>query len=153
MGPTEEFLFLQEPKDIRTFSFSSLMSLRVLNYGIEYICFFRKEETHKARQLLETILCQDPQPHSGSDYVVIIDKVYMVNAVHDSPYRFFDSLILPGRSTFYTILRELDECEVFTIDKLVPDDVRSTIDDAIALLERYDIKPTHHGWHKVRSIY
>lgn len=140
---------------------------RRFNYGVEYL-FFTPNQGREAQDILiknNILTCR-----IGTDFVGVVDQFYMINALRNSSYKFFDSIVhnvdVDEEKEWgkYTVLRALDECELVEVSNAANNEkllietrdnsrtlpVKLVIKKAYDLLRENGITITSNGWYKVR---
>lgn len=157
----DESICIKEQKTVR----------RQFYYGIEYI-FYVPGQTRRAQDIL--IKHSIPTASCKENFISVIDKFYMLNALRNSSYKLYDSIVqkideeeLKKTDTYvFCVLRPLDECELIEVNRVLNDEniwienrgntqnllVKNVIQEAHHLLKENGINITQHGWFKVRRL-
>jgi len=147
------------------------MPLHRFDYGIEYIVKVPGNGDWVQDMLIQNQIMRPCRAHNDS--IAIISSFYMINALRNSPYKFFDSLVREYDSgeDVYTILRPLDECELVEVENALvchkpryfdtwpPSvlydqnrSVASVIEQVLDFLANKGVQIEEHGWYKVRLL-
>lgn len=138
---------------------------RRFNYGIEYLCF----APGRGIEAVEILVKKNIQASRiDADFVGIIDQFFVLNALRNSPYKFFDSIARVVDASKedewrkFTVLRALDECEMVDISNALKHESVCRFDSDIPMnlliskaecaLRDNGIAIAESGWYKVRVL-
>ena len=149
------------------------MVKRLFTYGVEYIVM--TDGASEARNLLMQVLKRYTGKVDGKKgWLSLVDSFWMVNALRESPYRFYDQVVMDvpeiasdteGASRV-EIIRPLFECELVAVEHAIESTypivefnngeekrVHEVIGECLKILEDANIPVKHHGWYKLRYMF